>query len=577
MAAWSRGRRAGAALALLGAGCLLCVRTVAAADVGPARGAPSARPTDGDPLARLASRAGELGVEVDLVLPGEPFPRRGGRDAPSGRALAPADVPRAAGALERELAGATRSTLAALGVQRIVVCADLTGLGSPVASTTSGAWVYLDAAADPSLLQRELFRLHDEARAGAPDPWRDWTSLNDPDLLYGERLAPVAPVTSGAPAMPVTSGASGAPLPRGFASPGALASPRADRAELWRAVVSRPAEVAELARKDAVLARELLALRAETRALSPDFFQLWRRHLTIGLLRRAAEGDHDVRRGTALSCARRWGWPELVEIALRDAWRTPDGRMLVHLLVRCEAVHERTGVTVECLLPGERRTWEQVTAQGASIGRLAQAVERVSRALDVYGRARLTALGLQRVVLCDDLSTGPRPAQGTAQGRTLYLDVDGARGELGTLHHELGHVLDRWLRPAPHSAVMACNDRSFDYVGYDLTLASAVDTGPSGFATEYGRADPREDFAELFAAMVCDPRTLAVRAETDPVLADKVLAARDLIGRAWASAGGSGPFLASWDVHLGRRDLLAGWAWSRHGVGPPPPSVAAGR
>lgn len=129
----------------------------------------------------------------------------------------------------------------------------------------------------------------------------------------------------------------------------------------------------------------------------------------------------------------------------------------------------------------------------------------VESAWSGYPRGMLTQLGEVRVLLCGGL-TGEGPfarggyagfTQRTEDGWRVVLDVDACTA--GTVHHEMGHILDGILTEAgklPREDWMALCPPDFVYGAGDW------EAYPDYFVDAYAMTDLKEDRATVFEAAV---------------------------------------------------------------------------
>jgi hypothetical protein len=157
-------------------------------------------------------------------------------------------------------------------------------------------------------------------------------------------------------------------------------------------------------------------------------------------------------------------------------------------------------------------------------------VQVVGAELARYEPSFLAAVGLERVLLCRDLSEGEKsfPSMPNVQ-HTLILDTDSPAPFLRRLvHHELFHFADfADDGELKHDAAWtALNERHFVY-GFGGRLERHEGSAQwseqrLGFVTEYAQSALEEDKAELYSLAMMAPARVAERAQRDRVLARKL-------------------------------------------------------
>ncbi len=178
-----------------------------------------------------------------------------------------------------------------------------------------------------------------------------------------------------------------------------------------------------------------------------------------------------------------------------------------------------------------------VRAEAAGADDLLRAFPVVLEELGKYRGSVLRRAPLRRVVLCANLTGRERRVGGvTLDGRgVILLDVGLGGPAMGgalrrAIHHEMSHILDDAL---PHAAERddqwsRLNPTDFAYGGDEIVRALETlgeDPGgrpdAPGFLTYYAMVSPREDRAELFAAMMIRPEGLRFAVAEDPILRAK--------------------------------------------------------
>lgn len=165
----------------------------------------------------------------------------------------------------------------------------------------------------------------------------------------------------------------------------------------------------------------------------------------------------------------------------------------------------------------------------------------LARELSLYPKDLVKRARLKRIVLCSDL----RYCDAGDPGRvclgissydppTIYLNISldawAARYACLTIHHELFHVIDNADDGVldQDKGWSSFNPRGFKYAARREGDAADADrdSAPRGFASVYGTIDVAEDKAEVFAHLIVNGSHMTRRAETDPYLRAKIIAAK---------------------------------------------------
>lgn len=109
--------------------------------------------------------------------------------------------------------------------------------------------------------------------------------------------------------------------------------------------------------------------------------------------------------------------------------------------------------------------------------------------------------------------------------KTLMVNAEAWNAE--TFHHEVFHMLDEF----EESRWSALNPSNFAY--RPLTTKNQADSTnrQAGFITSYARTSPKEDRADLFSAMMGDPKGTKDRVKRDDLLRGKVDALKGYVGK----------------------------------------------
>lgn len=178
-------------------------------------------------------------------------------------------------------------------------------------------------------------------------------------------------------------------------------------------------------------------------------------------------------------------------------------------------------------------------APGPSAARAAG--NRVVAALRAYPPEVLAEIGLERVLLLDEVAT----PEGDSLGGWAFPDlamicvsVDSAHGLV--VHHEVFHLIDELLEDdGLDAAFLAAHGEGFSYGDHNVESVHRDRWGdpslaPDGFYTPYAATDVDEDQAEIFGHMMTRGSTAQLEADADPVLRIKA----DLVAE-WVAPLGS--------------------------------------
>lgn len=178
--------------------------------------------------------------------------------------------------------------------------------------------------------------------------------------------------------------------------------------------------------------------------------------------------------------------------------------------------------------------WHGIRAEPAPPDAVKRVALLVLGELAKYGDSALPRIPLRRVVLCAELKANGTRAGGLTLGGMGVILLDVGRDGPGadailkhSFHHEMSHVLDdafrrdagrdaRWSRLNPGDFAYGGNEvvRALEVLGEDPRGRPDV----PGFLTYYAMANPGEDRAEIFAAMMTSPEVLSLIVEDDPIL-----------------------------------------------------------
>jgi hypothetical protein len=167
-----------------------------------------------------------------------------------------ADVERARVMLDHELARYPRGWVTRANMSRVLVVAHLRekGLEIPSLPNIDGAWL-LDATASDEFAARlthhELYHFRDLAEDGTLDRDDAWADLNTKGFAYG----------AGGRSLRARWASEPSELAPGFVSAYASSALAEDKAETFSLWMTKPDEALAIARRDAVVARKLHALR----------------------------------------------------------------------------------------------------------------------------------------------------------------------------------------------------------------------------------------------------------------------------------------------------------------------------
>ncbi len=159
-----------------------------------------------------------------------------------------------------------------------------------------------------------------------------------------------------------------------------------------------------------------------------------------------------------------------------------------------------------------------------------------------YPKQLVTATKLRKVVLCEDLSFDGqrRNAVPDFEHNTLYLEAK--RGSYSpvyqrkVIHHEFFHMIDfadDW-KLYEDSDWTKLNSTDFRYGSggrnaQDNASTSVLTDRYPGFLNHYSTTGVEEDKAEVFANLMVEPQRVLSRANSDPVLRNKVAAMKKLL------------------------------------------------
>ncbi|MBI3862539.1 MAG: hypothetical protein HY290_11665 [Planctomycetia bacterium] len=161
---------------------------------------------------------------------------------------------------------------------------------------------------------------------------------------------------------------------------------------------------------------------------------------------------------------------------------------------------------------------------------------------NLYPVELIKATRLRRIILCEELAfQGQRRFSiPDFEHDDLYFDVVRGRHSESyvrkCIHHEFFHIIDyrddgqlyadaSWAALLPPETRYGTGGKN---VQNDPTV-SLLDASIAGFLNKYSMSGVEEDKAEIFANMVVDHDTVAARAETDPIIAEKARRMAELL------------------------------------------------
>lgn len=167
-------------------------------------------------------------------------------------------------------------------------------------------------------------------------------------------------------------------------------------------------------------------------------------------------------------------------------------------------------------------------------------LERFFSALDNLGVKFVRKSGLERVIVCRDLTHNGLKCAGVTLDDCIYLNY-GFKKKI--VYHEMFHVLDEKYNDPVWSKL---NHRDFRYLGVDyphLPVKAARRKAlrehyrkvkrnfDADFVSRYAQSKEREDRAETFACMVDEGPAFLQRVQKSTVLYNKMLYIIDMTGR----------------------------------------------
>lgn len=207
-------------------------------------------------LARLQALSEDY--HLALVTSGEEFPVVDQTGSIRGYSAEPEDLAKYQPILDAELRLYPRELPNAIGLRRIVLCADLSYSGSFVRGLSvwpHGA-LYLDAGDASSrsgawILHHEIYHMIDYFDGGLESSDAAWEVLNPPGFHYVNGILPTQP-----PAL-----RSAGPCKPGIVSRNALVGVQEDKAEVYAMMMTTPRQLAAWAGADTVLAAKVRLLK----------------------------------------------------------------------------------------------------------------------------------------------------------------------------------------------------------------------------------------------------------------------------------------------------------------------------
>lgn len=217
-----------------------------------------------EPLSGGQALNERLGVE--LLVARRPFRLELMNGPLAGMTASERDVAAAVELLDRELGRYPPRFFEKSRLRRVLLCSDLRERAVPIPSLPNyHSTLLLDVAARADFLRRlvhhELFHFADYASDNCIDHDPAWEALNDHFFSYGSggRFAREPGSARFDPALP------------GFLSRYSMSALEEDKAEVFAFSMVMPEAVAEVARRDRVVARKVDAIKGELARLSPGF------------------------------------------------------------------------------------------------------------------------------------------------------------------------------------------------------------------------------------------------------------------------------------------------------------------
>ncbi len=184
---------------------------------------------------------------------------------------------------------------------------------------------------------------------------------------------------------------------------------------------------------------------------------------------------------------------------------------------------------------GDDRREKEISYNEVNATRARNYVESfLHQELLIYSPETLRKSKLQRIVICENISTCRGKANGAAEmkklilpGRknTIYLDITTEHDNLhrATVHHEIFHAIDysnrNWGGYDDYEWEKL-NPPSFEYGS--VKWWKSYDYESPGFVNGYATSAVQEDKAECFAHMMVDYAGTEERASTDQFLDNKM-------------------------------------------------------
>ena len=179
------------------------------------------------------------------------------------------------------------------------------------------------------------------------------------------------------------------------------------------------------------------------------------------------------------------------------------------------------------VLEAKPRLGNGIGGQRISVEETEKELERFFKALQELPQNFVRQSGINKVMICKDLTLHKEKADGIATGDCIYLTLG---FHPRTVYHELFHVFDpkrknsRWTK---------LNNREFYYQGSKFypqknsrknrRRKEKAKSFKADFVSEYAQSFECEDRAETFSFMVAEKEKFLERTKKSPVLKQKML------------------------------------------------------